>query len=97
MYFQSSDLRLIKTEVVLKYIRSEEITEDGIMFNKNRSCIEIHISLEIPQNQQSFNKNRSCIEILLHEGIYDVVPGLIKTEVVLKYFLFDQLNNSFKV
>ena len=69
MYWNSHDLlqqeirlSLMKTEVVLKCIFGEKRKLD-LLFNENRSCIEIVVNgLEILEKFR-FNENRSCIEI----------------------------------
>ena len=56
------------------------------MFNENRSCIEIKDANGKENRKYEFNVNRSCIEIARFRDEAILAQGLMKTEVVLKYF-----------
>ena len=62
-FTDTNKLRLMKTEVVLKsFILNKFMLY--LLFNENRSCIEI-LTPPIPAPFGiPFNENRSCIEIL---------------------------------
>ena len=53
----------MKTEVVLKSDVNNNIKQEWITFNENRSCIEISLALFLSCSDKGFNENRSCIEI----------------------------------
>ena len=78
---------LIRTEVVLKFNIINPFY-DTFKFNKNRSCIEIGmIYYGCKVDKHLFNKNRSCIEICPCWTCRLKFSYLIRTEVVLKFFL----------
>ena len=54
---------LIKTDVVLKSLSLCPNMDAATVFNKNRCCIEIDISVAGKQLGFEFNKNRCCIEM----------------------------------
>ena len=76
----------MKTEVVLKLRMRMGKKIESMTFNENRSCIEMCGSGRSVA-VRTFNENRSCIEIL--KQLYDnqLHNRLMKTEVVLKFWI----------